>query len=82
MNEKCIKTCKYLNYAENLVILVSTVTSFVSVSTFASLVAIPVGIRSSAVEIKICAITATIIKYNSIIKKKKKKHEISVIRKK
>ena len=52
MNEKCIKTCKYLNYAENLVILVSTVTGFVSVSAFASLVTILVGITSSAVEIK------------------------------
>ena len=68
-------TCKYLNYAENLLILVSTVTRCVSISAFASLVAILVGITSSAVGIKICAITAGIKKYKSIIKKNKKKHD-------
>ena len=39
-----------------------------SVSTFASLVCIPVGVTSSAVGIKICAITARIKNYKSIIK--------------
>ena len=58
MNENYKKTCKYLNYLEQLLILVSTVTGCVSVSAFASLVAIPVGIMSSAVVIKIFAITA------------------------
>ena len=43
---------------------------------FTSLVAIPVGITSSAVGIKICAITAGIKKYKSIIKKKKKHYKI------
>ena len=46
-------TCKYLNYVENLLILVSTVTGCVSISTFASLVVIPVGTTSSAVGINI-----------------------------
>ena len=46
----------------------------VSISAFASLVCVSVGITSSAVGIKICAITAEIKKYKSIIKKKKKKH--------
>ena len=69
MSEKYKKTCKYLNYVEHLLILASTVT--VSISAFASLVAISVGITSSAVGIKICAITARIGKYKSIIKKKK-----------
>ena len=41
---------------------------------FASLVGIPVGIASSAVRIKICAITVVIKKYKSIINKNKKKH--------
>ena len=58
MNENYKKTCKYLNYLEQLLILVSTVTGCVSVSAFASLVAIPVGIMSSAVVIKFFAITA------------------------
>ena len=52
------KTCKYSNYVEHLLILVSTVTGCVSVSTFASLVFVLVGITSSAVGIKMCAITA------------------------
>ena len=42
---------------------------------FKSLVGIIVGITSSAVAIKICAITARIKKYNSILQKKKKKHD-------
>ena len=58
MSEKYQKTCKYLNYIEHLLILVSTVTGWVSISAFASLVFVPVGITSSAVGIKMCAITA------------------------
>ena len=75
MNEKFKKTCKYLNYVEHLLILVSKITGCISISAFASLVAIPVGITSSAVGIKICAITAGIKKYTSIIQKKKKKYD-------
>ena len=51
-SEKYKKTCKYLNYVEHLLILASAVTSCVLISAFASLVAIPVGITSSAVGIK------------------------------
>ena len=64
---------KCLNYVEQLLILASTVTGCVSISVFASLVAIPAGITSSAVGINICATTAGIKKYKSIIKKMKKK---------
>ena len=42
---------------------------------FTSLVCVPVGITISAVEIKICAITAGIKKSKLILKKKKKKHD-------
>ena len=66
----------YLNYLEHLLILVSIITGYVSISAFASLVCVPVGITSSAVEIKIFAITAAIKKYKSIIKKKKKHDKI------
>ena len=62
MSEKCKRTCEYLNYVQHLFILVSTVTGYTSISAFVSLVAIPVGITSSAVGIKICAITAEIKK--------------------
>ena len=63
MREKYKKICKYLNYVENLLILSSTVAGCVSISAFASLVCVPVGIMSSAVGINICAITAGIKKY-------------------
>ena len=43
------------------------------ISEFGSLVCVPVGITSSAIGLKICAITAGIKK--SIIKKKKKNHD-------
>ena len=73
--EKYKKIYKYLNCVENLLILSSTITACVSIFAFASLVCVPVGITSSAVGRKICAITAGIKKYNSVIKKKKKKHD-------
>ena len=60
ISEKYKKTCKYLNYVEHLLILVSTVTGCVSISTFASVVCVPVGSMSSAVGIKICSITGGI----------------------
>ena len=69
------KTCKYLNYVEQLLILASAVTGCVSISAFTSLVCVPVSITSLAVGLKFCAITARIKKYKSIIKKKKKKHD-------
>ena len=75
MSEKCTKTCKYLSYAEHSLILASTVTGCVSISAFASLACVPVGITSPAVGIKICAITVGIKKYKSIIKKNSKKHD-------
>ena len=54
-----------INYVEQLLILASAVTECVSVFAFASLVAIPVGIISSALGIKICTITAGIKKCKS-----------------
>ena len=62
-----------------MLILSSVVTDCVSISAFASLVAISVRIASSAVGIKICANTGGIKKYNSIIKKKKKKYDKVVL---
>ena len=47
------KTYNYLNYVEHMLILASTVTGYVLISEFASLVAIPVGIRSSGIGKKI-----------------------------
>ena len=53
MSEKYNKTCKYLNYVEHLLILDSTVNGCISVSAFASLVAIPVAITISAEGLKL-----------------------------
>ena len=47
MCEKYKKTCKYFNYVEHLLILVSTVTGCVSIFAFVLLVCVPVGIMSS-----------------------------------
>ena len=73
------KVCRGLNYSDHLLIVISTITGCVSISAFASLVGIPIGISSSAIGLKICAITAGIKKYQSIIKKKKNKHDKIVL---
>ena len=79
MSKKHKKACTTLNYIEHFLILASTITGCVSISAFASLIGIPIGITSSAIGLKICAITAGIKKYKSIIKKKKKKHDKIVL---
>ena len=61
-----------LNYIEHLLILISTVNRYVSISDFASLVGIPIGITSSVIGLKVSVITAGIKKCKSILKKKKK----------
>ena len=61
------KVCTTLNFIENVPILGSAITGCVSISAFASLVGIPIGITSSAIGLKTCAITAAIKKYKSII---------------
>ena len=59
-----------MNYIEHYLILASTFIGFVSISAFASVAGILVGIASSVVELKICVKTTGIKKYKSIIKKK------------
>ena len=58
-----------------MLILASAVTGCALIFAFASLVYVTAGIRSSALGIKICVVTAEIKKYKSIIKKKRKKHD-------
>ena len=69
------KVCTSLNYIEHILILVSAITRCISISAFTFLIGIPVGITSSAIELKICVIATGIKKYMSVIKKKKKKHD-------
>ena len=76
MSKKHRNVCRVFNYIDHLLIIITTITRCVSISDFASLVDISIGITSSAVGLKICAITAGIIKCRSIIKKKKKNDKI------
>ena len=69
------KVCATINYRGNILILASAITGCVSISAFATLAGISIGITSSAIGLKICARTAGIVKYKSIIKKKKMKHD-------
>ena len=75
MSRKHKKVCTTLNYIEHLLILASTTTGYISVSAFASLIRVLIGITSSAIGLKICATTSEIKRYKSIIKKKKNKHD-------
>ena len=79
INKKHKKPCKILNYINHLLIVISTITGCVYISALTSLVGIPIGITSFAVGLKICAITAGIKKYKSIVKKKKKKYDQTVL---
>ena len=64
MSKKYKKVCTSLNYIEHFLILISTITVCIWISSFTSLVGIPIGVTSSAMGLKICAITAGIKKYN------------------
>ena len=50
MSKKHKNVCRVFNYIEQLLISVSTVTGCVSIYAFASLVDIPTGITSSALD--------------------------------
>ena len=67
INKKNKKVSEILNYTENFLILVSPVTGCISISAFASLLGIPIGIKSSAIGLKISAVTAAIKTYKSIM---------------
>ena len=66
-SRKYKKVCITLYYTEHSLILASTITGCISISPFASLIGIPLGITNSAIGLKICAIAAGI--------KNKKKHD-------
>ena len=72
MSEKDKNVCRGLNYFEHFFAFVSAVSGCDSISAFASLAAVSAGIANSALGLKICAITAEIKRYKSVIKKKRK----------
>ena len=71
MSKKHKKVCRVLNYIDHSVIVISIINGCISISNFASLVGISIGITSYAIELKTCVVTARMKKYKSIIKKKK-----------
>ena len=79
MSKKLKKVCITLNYIEHFLILASTITGWNSISALASLVGVLIGITSSAIGLKICAIAPGTKNYKSLIKKKKKKHDKIVL---
>ena len=62
MSKNHKKSCATLSYIEHFLNLASTITGCVSISAFASLLGIPIGITSSAIGLKICEITVRIKK--------------------
>ena len=75
ISKKHKNVCRVLNCIDHLLIAISTITRYVSISDFASLVTILVGIASAAIGLKTCVMTGGIKKYKSIIKEKKKRHD-------
>ena len=56
MSKKHKNVCTGLNYIDHLFVFASVVTRCVSISAFASLVGIPIGIACSPVGLKICVV--------------------------
>ena len=71
MSIKHKKVCTTINFFEYSLVLTSIITECTSISAFAFFIGIPIGITSSAIGLKIYAITAGTKKYKPIIKKKK-----------
>ena len=70
---------RVLNFANRLLVEISAITQWVSISAFASSVGIPKRTTNSAIGLQICVITAWIKKYKSTIKKKNKQHDKIVL---
>ena len=52
MSKKHKKVCRGLNYIDHSLIVISTITEWVSISAFASIVAIPIRITIIAIGLK------------------------------
>ena len=70
LSKKYKEICRVLNYIVHSLIIISTITGFVSISAFGSLIVISIRITISAIRVKICIITARI---KSISQEKRKK---------
>ena len=81
MNQKHKTMHKVLICCHHFLNFVSASSGWVSISAFASLGGVPIGVESSAVQLKMCALTARIKKHKSIIKKRKKHDNIVLLAK-
>ena len=79
ISKKHKKICATLNYIKHFLILASMAIGCISISDFASLVGIPIEITIFVTGLNMCAIKAVIKKYKSMIKKKKKKLDKTVL---
>ena len=79
MGKKHKKICTALNYIEHYLTLASTVANCISISAFASLLDIPIGITSSAIVLNFFPTTGEIKKDKSIRKRKKRKTKLNSI---
>ena len=62
MSNKHKMICTTLNYIEHFLVVASTITGYVSISAFASLIGITMQTESSAIKINICTKTPGIKK--------------------
>ena len=68
MSKKYKEVCRVLNYIDHSLNVITAITGCVSISAFASLVSIPLGIMSSAIGLTICVVNAAIKNYKSLNK--------------
>ena len=79
MSKKHKKVCMTLNFMEILLILLPAISGFLSISAYALLLDIPIGVSSYVVVLKIRAIAPRIKRNKSTIKKKRQKHDKIVL---
>ena len=79
MSRKRKKVCASLNHVKDFLFLASAITGCISISSFASLISSPIRVTDSIKGLKTCAMAAGIKRYKSIVKKKKNKHDKTVL---
>ena len=83
MSKNQKKFCVTLNWIEHFLVLARwTITRWISISAFASLLGISIGITDTAIGLKICAIAAGIKNFKSVMKRKEKKQDKTAVLKK
>ena len=73
MRKKHTNICRVLNYSPYLRIVISTITGFITVFAFTSLIVISIGIKSSAIGLEIFVITAGLKSLSEEINKRNDK---------